>query len=40
LIGIMGLTSLPCNYGILVVIDNVKVLSDHALHSLSSYTLQ
>jgi hypothetical protein len=35
----MGLTCHPCNYGILVVIDNVEVLSDHTLHSLSSDTL-
>lgn len=39
MIGIMGLTFLPCNCSILVFIDIVKVLSDHALHSLSSHTL-
>jgi hypothetical protein len=35
----MGLTSHPCNFSILVFVDIVSVLSDHALHLFRSYTL-
>jgi hypothetical protein len=39
LCGIMGLTSHPCNFSILVFIDIVSLLSDHALHLFRSYSL-